>query len=230
MSFLRWSRLRATALLCATLTLIPWARACADEGGAGFWLPGQFNTLAAVPPEPGWSLPVTGYYYSGHASASKTCQIGATLTAGVDGRALQFFVAPTYAPDTKVLGGQPAFNLAWVYGGVKASTNLVLSPLGISTGKSDIEWGGSDLYPFASLSSNRGVDNWMTYLTGDIPVGQYDSKRLANTGLGHGAIDAGAGYTVARDVRATGHVSGDPEEVSAHHDGHKRSYVPPPVR
>ena len=35
----------------------------------------------------------------------------------------------------------------------------------------------------------------MTYVTGDIPVGAYDSTRLSNIGLGHGAIDAGGGYT-----------------------------------
>jgi hypothetical protein len=35
----------------------------------------------------------------------------------------------------------------------------------------------------------------MTYVTGDIPVGNYDSSRLSNIGLGHGAIDSGAGYT-----------------------------------
>src|SRR5262245_23007154 len=35
----------------------------------------------------------------------------------------------------------------------------------------------------------------MVYLTGDIPVGTYSSSSLANIGIGHGAIDAGAGYT-----------------------------------
>ena len=35
----------------------------------------------------------------------------------------------------------------------------------------------------------------MTYVTGDIPVGAYDPNRLANLGIGHGAIDGGAGYT-----------------------------------
>jgi hypothetical protein len=35
----------------------------------------------------------------------------------------------------------------------------------------------------------------MTYLTGDIPVGAYDPNRLSNLGIGHGAIDAGGGYT-----------------------------------
>jgi hypothetical protein len=35
----------------------------------------------------------------------------------------------------------------------------------------------------------------MTYITGDIPVGAYDATRLSNIGIGHGALDAGAGYT-----------------------------------
>jgi hypothetical protein len=56
-------------------------------------------------------------------------------------------------------------------------------------------WGFGDLYPQFNLRWNKGVDNWMVYLTGDIPVGAYDSMRLANIGIGHGAIDGGVGYT-----------------------------------
>jgi hypothetical protein len=55
--------------------------------------------------------------------------------------------------------------------------------------------GWSDLYPEASLRWNSGVNNFMVYSTGDIPVGTYDSSRLANLGIGHGAIDGGVGYT-----------------------------------
>jgi hypothetical protein len=36
----------------------------ADEGGLGFWLPGQFGTLAAVPQTPGWNLGIIDYYTS----------------------------------------------------------------------------------------------------------------------------------------------------------------------
>ena len=53
----------------------------------------------------------------------------------------------------------------------------------------------TDLYPIASLSWNKGNDNWMTYLTGDIPTGAYNPQRLSNIGIGHGAIDGGGGYT-----------------------------------
>ena len=35
----------------------------------------------------------------------------------------------------------------------------------------------------------------MTYVTGDIPVGDYEPNRLSNIGIGHGAIDGGLGYT-----------------------------------
>jgi hypothetical protein len=60
-----------------------------------------------------------------------------------------------------------------------------------------------DLYPTATLRWNQGVHNFMTYISGDIPVGAYDPSRLANIGIGHGAIDAGGGYTYFNP--ATGH-------------------------
>ena len=47
----------------------------------------------------------------------------------------------------------------------------------------------------AALRGNLGVNNFMTYVTGDIPVDAYNADRLANVGLGHGAIDAGGDYT-----------------------------------
>src|SRR5262249_36112236 len=52
-----------------------------------------------------------------------------------------------------------------------------------------------DLIPQFALRWNAGVNNYMTYVTADIPVGAYSSMRLANLGIGHWAIDAGGGYT-----------------------------------
>jgi hypothetical protein len=49
--------------------------------------------------------------------------------------------------------------------------------------------------PIVSERWNFGVHNVMTYITGDIPIGAYDSTRLSNIGIGHGAVDAGGGYT-----------------------------------
>ncbi|HEY1805078.1 MAG TPA: transporter [Terracidiphilus sp.] len=74
----------------------------------------------------------------------------------------------------------------------------VTGPGGVITREGGIDDGRdgfSDLYPLATLKWNSGVNNWMIYATGDIPVGMYDSSRLANIGIGHGAIDGGVGYT-----------------------------------
>ena len=54
-----------------------------------------------------------------------------------------------------------------------------------------------------SLRWNAGVNNYMVYVTGDMPVGAYDSTRLSNVGIGHGAVDAGFGYTYFN--QKTGH-------------------------
>jgi hypothetical protein len=55
--------------------------------------------------------------------------------------------------------------------------------------------GFGDLYPMFTVRWNAGVNNYMTYITGDIPVGAYDPARLSNIGIGHGAVDGGVGYT-----------------------------------
>jgi hypothetical protein len=52
-----------------------------------------------------------------------------------------------------------------------------------------------DLCPMMTLKWNSGVNNFMTYATGDIPVGAYDPNSIANLGLGHGAIVAAAAVT-----------------------------------
>jgi hypothetical protein len=55
--------------------------------------------------------------------------------------------------------------------------------------------GFGDLLPFFSLRWNVGVNNYMVYVTGNVPVGAYDPSRLSNIGIGHGAVDGGFGYT-----------------------------------
>jgi hypothetical protein len=59
----------------------------------------------------------------------------------------------------------------------------------------DTLWGFGDLLPMFSLRWNAGVNNYMVYVTGDIPVGAYNPSRLSNIGIGHGTVDGGFGYT-----------------------------------
>jgi len=179
------------------LALIVGARveACADQGGASFWLPGQYASLAAVPPSPGWSLSTDAYFYSGGVTASEIFSHGRTLTAGEHSRESLLLLTLAYAPETKVLGGQPSLSLGGGYGGNRVQADLSVSSQGAELDRSDTVWGFTDLSPTASLAWNQGLYNEMVYLTGNVPVGSYNSQRLANIGIGFWAIDAGGGYT-----------------------------------
>jgi hypothetical protein len=172
--------------------------ALADEGGLSFWLPGLFGSFAAAPGEPGWSI--ASFYYHGSASAngSKEFFRGDKIVAGVQGRGDLVGVGPTYTFATPVFGGQAAVSLLGVGGRNWGSVDATLTgPHGnsISGERSQSLTSVGDLFPQATLKWTQGVNNYMVYGTGDIPVGDYDKTRLANLGLGHGAIDGGAGYT-----------------------------------
>jgi len=153
----------------------------ADEGGAGFWLPGQFASFAASPPASGFYLGTTAYFYDGKGQGYKNSTYAHLLTG-------------TYAPNSKFFGGQPMFSLTWLYGYNRTSTMVPTCGEGYMN-LTERSWGVGDLYPMAGLSWNKGVNNGMVYLMGDVPVGAYQPDRLGNMGLGHAAIDAGGAYT-----------------------------------
>jgi len=52
----------------------------ADEGGVGFWFPGLFGSLAAVPQVPGWALGIIDLYNpvsaGGNVAAARQITIG----------------------------------------------------------------------------------------------------------------------------------------------------------
>jgi len=171
----------------------------ADEGGVPFWFSGAYASLAAVPATPGWSLVTLPYYYNGSADKSKTFQRGDTLTAGLKSDVALLFFQAGYAAESKVLDGQPYVGLGWGPGYNRTSADITLSQPALNVGRADTITGGTDLYPVASLGWTKGDNNWMTYVTGDIPTGAYQASRLANLGIGHGAIDAGGGYTYLND-------------------------------
>jgi hypothetical protein len=55
--------------------------------------------------------------------------------------------------------------------------------------------GFGDVFIQPTLRWNQGVNNYMVYGMMNLPVGAYDASRLVNLGLGHWAVDGGAGYT-----------------------------------
>jgi len=192
----------------------------ADEGGVSFWVPGFFGSLAATPQVPGFSFTSIFYHTTVNAGAdvafARQVPIGrlnvpfnAAFSSDLDAKANIGFFIPQYVFATPVLGGQASVLMLIPYGkntvGVDATLTAALGPIGFTVGaaRNDSVTGWGDLIPMFTLRWNHGVHNVMTYVTGDVPVGAYDSQRLANIGIGHGAIDGGGGYTYFNP--ATGH-------------------------
>jgi hypothetical protein len=192
----------------------------ADESGISFWLPGLYGSLAATPGTPGWSVAAIYYHTSvnasGAAAASREFQVGRfsptvniNLNVALSGQADLLFVAPSYTFATPVLGGQLSATLASVYGRNSASLagtlTAAVGPI-VTTRTGFLEdalTSYGDLYPTIKLKWNNGVHNTMVYAAGDIPVGDYNPSRLANIGIGHGAIDFGGGYTYLNPATGT---------------------------
>jgi hypothetical protein len=200
------------ALLCAGLLSISASVALADESGTSFWLPGTYGSLAAAPGTPGWAVASVYYHTSVSAgadvAAAREIQIGrfnpsltVNLNASLHATADLAIIVPSYTFATPVLGGQLAVQMGTITGTTSANVNGTLTaslpPFSVmrTDSISDTTVGFGDLYPLASLKWNMGVNNFMTYITGDIPVGNYSSTSISNLGLGHGSIDAGGGYT-----------------------------------
>lgn len=176
-----------------------------------FWLPGIFSSFSAVPQQPGWSLATVYYHTTVSADAQVATQRQITrgpITVKVTGVAGSlnaagnlFLMVPSYAFEQPVLGGQLALGMMGIFGNNSVDGSATVSgtvgpfAFRLFGSRSDGVTNFGDLYPQVRLRWNDGAHNFMTYITGDIPVGDYDPERLANIGIGHGALDAGIGYT-----------------------------------
>jgi hypothetical protein len=203
------------ALFLGALIDAPTA-AHADEGGVSFWIPGFYGSLAAAPLEPGWALTSINYFdqvrAGGDVALARNITIRArdltfstTLTASINASlksTIDLGIAiPTYTFEQRFFGAQATVGLFTALGYV--DTNLqgqisgTLGPLGFAKSGSitDTTTTPTDLIPIAQLRWNAGVHNFLLYGTGDLPAGQYDRTSLANTGIGHYALDGGVGYT-----------------------------------
>jgi hypothetical protein len=209
---LRRRRLGAIALLSIGALAGILDTAQADENGVSFWVPGFFGSLAAAPQQPGWSLAVINYYTnvsaSGSAALSREISIGrfnptvnVNVNANIHAQADVGFAIPSYVFATPVFGGQASASLIVPFGQNSTGLNGTLAgtvgaiPFTRTVDLGQTTTGFGDLIPQVAVRWNAGVNNYMTYLTGDIPVGTYSSSNLANIGIGHAAIDGGVGYT-----------------------------------
>jgi hypothetical protein len=238
-----WLRLGAALFAFLAAAACATNKALADEDGISFWIPGFFGSLAAVPQQPGWSL--TSIYYHDDVSASGNAAVAREITIGQFSPRINIsvnadvhaknvnigFVAPTYVFATPFLGGQAAATLLMGYGNNDTSLNATatatsaLAPGSItrSIALQQDTTGFTDLIPMFADRWNAGVNNYMVYLTGDIPVGLYSSSNLANIGIGHGAIDGGVGYTYFDEK--TGHEFSAVAGFTGNFENHSTNYT-----
>jgi hypothetical protein len=188
---------RLRSAICGAAAFAAASHGCgalADQGGVSYWVPGQYASFAAIAPPPGWSLPLAFYAYDGSIGVETQLQRGKFLSAGLQSSFEALFISPTYTPDTMILGARPSFSLGFAPGYNVTSGSVAIGPM--SASRTDTMFGATDLFPTGQLFWNPGgVNNFMTYLTGDIPVGSYNPNLLAGIGNGHAAIDAGGAYT-----------------------------------
>jgi hypothetical protein len=156
----------------------------ADEGGVSFWLPGRYASFAAAPQVPGWALGVIYYHTNvaafGNVAASKEIIVGripanvnVNLNLSLAGQGDLIVLAPSYTFAQPVLGGQLSLSVSSWFGRDTAS---IAGTLTASTGSvfatrtgmiEDALTSYGDIVPTATLRWNSGVNNFMTYLTGD---------------------------------------------------------------
>lgn len=172
----------------------------ADEGGVPFWLSGQYASMAAVPMATGWSLVAMPYSYNGSADKSKTFQRGQSINAGLSARESFVLMQLGYVAEEKILGGQPYIGFGWGPGANTTTASVSVTHPNVQFNRANTSNGATDIYPLASLTWNSGNNNYKTYITGDIPVGTYNSTSLSSIGIGHAAIDAGGGYTYLNTI------------------------------
>ena len=165
----------ASVTLVFAVTLLPWASARADEGGVPFWFSGAVTRASPLCRQPGLVAASMPYYYDGSADKSKTFQRGDTLWRASNRAA----VAPRSA-EVRARHEVPRRPALVGLGGVSATT--VRRPTSRCLRRANVRSQRLDHGRHRSVSRreprmDEGNDNWMTYLTGDIPVGAYQQKR-----------------------------------------------------
>jgi hypothetical protein len=170
-----------------------------------FWLPGQFDSFAAVQAAPGFSLPVVYYHYSGSAGAEAVLPRGRLLTAGMHADIDLAFIVPTYTFRPAVIG-QLSLSVSEVIGSARIGVDATLSgpdDASRSGARKDSVTGFGDLYPMAALRWKHHMLSALWYVTGGIPLGVYGADRLANLGTHHWSVDSGGGLTLLHPTIGT---------------------------
>jgi hypothetical protein len=167
----------------------------ADEGGNSFWFCGQFASLLAVPKNIGWKIDSKLYYLNQKASSLDQFANNEPVDKNITSKTSYLFLEPTFTPNTLWLGGQPSFTLAEAVAYDFSKGSVTYDNSGATENLSQNIWGISNMYPYGEIAWNQENHNWLVYIMGGIPFGNYNPKNINNFGTGHYALDLGFGYT-----------------------------------
>ena len=150
-----------------------------------------------VPTAPGWSITTQYIHLDAVAGGGTALQHNASIVAGLHARVDAGVLLPTYTSRRRA--GRPIDDRcgrrARQYRGRHqrdADGAARQHDFRICV-DNRVTW--ADVYYLGELKWNMGVNNFMTYVFGNIPSGTYDSTRLANLSAGYVEVDAGGGYT-----------------------------------
>ena len=167
----------------------------ADEAGNSFWFCGQFASLVAVPKTVGWSIGSKLYYIDQKDTDFNETSNNIPAKANISSKTTYFFLEPTYTPNSTWFGGQPSFTLAQGFAYDFSKASITSDNFGFLESSTQNNWGASNMYPFGEIAWNEKNHNWLVYVMGGLPVGNFNPNSIFNFGTGHYAVDLGFGYT-----------------------------------
>ena len=163
----------------------------AAEGGLSNYIPAFYGDFAlAVEPPDGFSFKNDAFYFSG--------DIGGSLRSGqieakADVTLVYDYISLLYKPETKLFGIPMAFAVTQPIGYADIDADIRVGPLTANLNDDHVGLGDTTLG--FMLYGNQGNIHYSlnNYLV--VPVGDYDSDDLANTGLNY--------WTYEVDIAAT---------------------------
>lgn len=185
------------SLASITLCFASFHLACAEEGGAGQYIPGAFSSAVDLSPNtPGLALATDFLFYGGDFSANRTLPVAGRLVAGLDAHVYLWDIAAAYTLKPEILGAHYTFGMSVPFIWMDAKATASIGPISrtIKDSTSDI----SDIvlipvglnWTFGELQLNFQS---VVYT----PTGDFDVGALANAGKNHWMFDQmiGASFT-----------------------------------
>jgi hypothetical protein len=181
------------AFTAAILMGLAGFEARAEEGATGFYLLGSKGAMAGFVPPPGVYVQSDHYFYSGNASANVQLPLGADLAAGVHADAIYGINTGLWVTPEKVLDGNLALGISVVSGWKDIKAAALVGPFTASLKDDEVAFGD----PVMSAMLGWHQSNWHSnlYTLVNVPLGQWESGRLANIGFNRWAVDTGAAVT-----------------------------------